>query len=244
MTDCRCCNKIYLTAGHYSNHLRRRHPGQATPSETPLPRRTAEAPQEEPDLDILEPVASELEDISQSWEGSSDLDGFSNSEPSSEDLEEQDSEIGSGTTDEELEESDVGSGPEEQEESDHGSGTKNYATEFTPHMVCRCPDAEERIRDYLFSQQRSSRFNHLYPFHTARDYKLARFLVLSEVPKTQINDFFQDDILSSATVDGKKDISFQSGHTLYKQTSRMTQDPEWRSGQVEFWLRPKSEFRF
>ena len=96
-------------------------------------------------------------------------------------------------------------------------------------MVCRCPDAGEPIRDYLFSQQHSPRFNHLYPFHTARDYKLACFLVLSKVPKTQINDFFRDGILSSATVNGKKDISFQSGHTLYKQTSRMTQDPEWCS---------------
>ena len=153
-------------------------------------------------------------------------------------------EIGFGTTDEELEESDVGSGPEEQEESDYGSGTENYATEFTPHMVCRCPDVGEPILDYLFSQQRFPGFNHLYPFHTARDYKLARFLVLSKVPKTQINDFFRDDILSSAIVHGKKDISFQSGHTLYKQTSRMTQDPEWDSGQVEFCLYPKSEFRF
>ena len=152
--------------------------------ETPLPRQRVEAPQEEPDLDILELVASKLENISQSWEGSSDLDGFSNSEPCYKDLEDQDSEIGSGTTDEELEESDVGSGPEEQEESDHGSGIENYAIEFTPHMVCNCPDAGKLIRNYLFSQQHSSGFSHLYPFHTARDYKLACFLVLSKVPKT------------------------------------------------------------
>ena len=66
-------------------------------------------------------------------------------------------------------------------------------------------------------------------------------MVRSKVSKSWIDAYFRDEILPP---DIGSDISFTSGHTLFKQTERMAQDPKWYSGNVEFPLRPKSEFRY
>ncbi len=96
--------------------------------------------------------------------------------------------------------------------------------------------AGEPVREYPFSAQRSEQYNHLYPFLNARDYKLARFFTMSKVPKSRINIFFQDNIISPSNVENPtSEISFRSGYTFYKQTAKMVEEqPPWQSGYVEF----------
>ena len=76
---------------------------------------------------------------------------------------------------------------------------------------------------------------------------LARLFTFSKVPKTQINEFFTDN-LSSALFSGNLTpavgLSFRSVHTFCKQTTFMIDDSEWKTGIVQDALRPKSEFRY
>ena len=59
-------------------------------------------------------------------------------------------------------------------------------------------------------------------------------MIQSEVPKTRIDHFFKEDLLFPASdEDRQSKISFKSGHTLYKQTAKMVQDPPWLSGEVQ-----------
>ena len=220
-TRCRWCNLTYSAAGHYLNHLREKHSDKPCISDTPLPRRIADKAHPEPHTNIAALESLEQQDHTTDFEGTGDVEHDSDIEPS------HDSDIKPSAED--------------------AYGESDF-TAYIPHRICRFPErlkAGEAVREFTFSQQRSPEFNHLYPFLTARDYKLARFFTLGKVPKGRIDDFFQDNILFPGTEDGMTpDISFKSGHTLFKQTSRMIQDPEWRSGQVEFPLRPKSEFRY
>ena len=140
------------------------------------------------------------------------------------------------------------------EDQKHGSDVENVTEEprgrkantngFTPYKVVQClvkVKAGEPGCEYAFERQLLPEFNHLFPFRTARDYKLARFMVGSKVSKSWIDAYFHDEILSP---DIALDISLISGHTLFKQTERMAQDPQCYSGNIEFPLRPKSEFRY
>ncbi|KAF8414987.1 hypothetical protein EV426DRAFT_511732, partial [Tirmania nivea] len=82
-------------------------------------------------------------------------------------------------------------------------------------------------------------------FLNPRDYKLARFFTLSKVPKTQINDFFRDNILStSAGNPPMSRISYKSAYTFYKHIAQMVTDPAWTTGSVEYTLHPKGEFYY
>jgi hypothetical protein len=186
-----------------------------------LPRRKVEDFQQEPYTDITEPAASDFEDIESS-----------------------DSNMDDNEEDDNGGNSDI----EPLVKPASSQSNKSDANGVTFHLICRCSrrlKAGEIVREFLFSQQRSSTFNHLYPFHTARDYKLARFFTVSKIPKKQIDRFFKDKVLSPPTGNSPtSDISFQSGHTFYRQTSKMVQDPEWHTGYVEFPLRPKSVFQY
>ena len=66
-------------------------------------------------------------------------------------------------------------------------------------------------------------------------------MVGSKDTKSWIDAYFRDEILPP---DIASDISFTSGHTLFKQTERMAQDLKWYNGNVEFPLLPKSELRY
>ena len=107
--------------------------------------------------------------------------------------------------------------------------------------------AGEAIQEFRFEKQRAPGFNHIYPFLNTRSYSLARFFAGSDIPKQQIDEFFKDDFLSLALNPGddpKSKSSFNSSRTFYKQTSKMVQDPAWKSGVVEFPLCPKSEYKY
>ena len=234
---CRWCNKPYASAGWYRNHLRAEHPDMREVSGASLPRRKVEDFQQEPYTDITEAAASEFEEI-ESSDSSIDARSENNSE-------ENDNEANNN------EENDNGENDSDIEPLVKPASSQSHMSDangVTFHLICRCSrrlKAGEIVREFPFSQQRSPTFNHLYPFHTARDYNLARFFTVSKIPKKQIDRFFEDKILLTPTGNGPtSDISFQSGHTFYRQTSKMVQDPEWRSGCVEFPLRPKSVFQY
>ena len=115
-----------------------------------------------------------------------------------------------------------------------------------PTRIEHFPDSYEAgkaFQDFEF-KERSPNVNYLYPFLGSRDYKLARFFIESRVPKGRIDQFFKDEILHPASATERQDISFKSGHTLHKQTTKMIADPPWLTGDVEFPLRPKSEFKY
>ena len=208
------------------NHLREKHPDHLSSSEVPLPRRRVVAAPEGPAASPVKTAAEsqELEDIFQFFKDScGELEEYAHSEPSAED-QEHDSDV--------------------EDVTEEPRGRKADTNGFTPYKVVRCSvkvKAGEPVCEYAFERQRSPAFNHLFPFRTARDYKLARFMVGSKVPKSSIDPYFRDEILPP---DIASDISFTSVHTLFKQTERMAQDPKWYSGNVEFPLRPKSEFRY
>ena len=100
---------------------------------------------------------------------------------------------------------------------------------------------------YPFTTQRSSDWNSLYPFQSANDYKLARFFLAAEVPKTCIDEFFKDGLANTLSI-GKlsipSSISFTSGYTIYKRTHGLIEDPPWKSREVDFTLRKQTEFYY
>jgi len=128
--------------------------------------------------------------------------------------------------------------------TNHEYDSKHY----TPDVTWRLPAgyrAGQPLRDYSFSNQWSPEYNHLHPFRNARDYKLARFFTLTKLPKTRIDDFWQDNILPPSQDDRPtSNVLFKSSYTFYKQRDKMIGDPPWHTGEVQYALRPKSEFRY
>ena len=92
--------------------------------------------------------------------------------------------------------------------------------------------ARQAVKDFLFSQQQSKGYNHLYLFHNSQDYKLARFFILSKVPKEGIDRFFRDKLIENPM----PYMSFKSGHTFYQQADKMPEDPAWTAGSVQYAL--------
>lgn len=259
-TRCRWCNNLYSSAGAYGNHIRKSHPEHHQAEDfirdnPPVLRRTQHRA----------PAISATHDTHDSFKenitpGEVRFDpGDISPELCSPDIgekseKEDDSAIDQhhdSATDHESEKDD---GLEIEQDSDIEPISTTCerettdASEYQIHRIHQFPlihKAGEAIREFPFCDQRSVNFNHLYPFENSRDYKLARFFVASKVPKSRINDFFNDEILPPCNTDGPtSQISFGSAHTLYKQISKMVEDPPWYSGHVEFPLRPKSEFRY
>ena len=101
------------------------------------------------------------------------------------------------------------------------------------------------IGEFEFTKQRSPTFNHLYSSQNSRDYKPSQHFTEREVRKHRIDAFFKEDILFPASAgDQMSTISFKSRHTFFKRMTEMIEDPGWLSGQVEFPLQPKSEFKY
>ena len=66
--------------------------------------------------------------------------------------------------------------------------TRQYIVDYTQRLPKRY-QAAGVISHIPFSQRRAG-YNYLQPLLNPRDYKLARFLTLSKVPKMCINEFF------------------------------------------------------
>ena len=70
------------------------------------------------------------------------------------------------------------------------SSNESNGSAYTPDAI-RSPPKEckagQPVRDFPFFQQQSKGYNHLHPFHNPRNYKLARFFILSKVPKGSID---------------------------------------------------------
>jgi len=116
------------------------------------------------------------------------------------------------------------------------SDTSPYTVNRIQHLPKRY-QAAGVISHIPFSQRRAG-YNHLQPFLNPRNYKLARFLTSSKVPKMRINEFFRDNVMPDAR------LSFRSRHTFYNQTRLIIDDPEWTTGLVQYPLHLQSEFRY
>src|SRR5258705_3051064 len=225
LTRCSWCNKIYSTADAYSNHILSKHPEHRS-SSMPLLRRKSDFTQNVPQIEQPILHGHTLIEEFESSETHLDVTGLFQTYP--------DDAITDETEEQETDAEDSFTAPKSDAVHDV---IRRFPAEFK---------AGEPVREYPFSAQRSEQYNHLYPFLNARDYKLARFFTMSKVPKSRINIFFQDNIISPSNVENPtSEISFRSGYTFYKQTAKMVEEqPPWQSGYVEFPLRPKSEFRF
>jgi len=241
---CRWCNNIYASGGAYSNHIQKKHSEHAQQTFPPLVRRQPDVTQVPPERE--QNTASEsISTLIQDPEPYSDLSDADIDPAELAGIQELYLDWLPTNKDAEAEcDSDMEPIREISASTNHEHDSKPYTPDVTRRLPARYR-AGQPLRDYSFSNQRSPEYNHLHPFHSARDYKLARFFTLSKVPKTRIDDFFRDNILPpSHDVHPTSDISFKSGYTFYKQTDKMIDDPPWHTGEVQYALRPKSEFRY
>jgi len=109
-------------------------------------------------------------------------------------------------------------------------------------------EAGKAISTYPFIVQRELMYNFFQPFQNALDYKLARFLYESHVPRARIDEFFKDGLLGQRTdaqrssSDCSTRFSFRSASTLYRKIDDMAMDPPWKNGFVDFRLAKNTEF--
>lgn len=89
---------------------------------------------------------------------------------------------------------------------------------------------------------RSSQINHLYPFQTPFDYKLARFFNGSRIPMSKIDEFFKDGLVS--VLKSTKSVSFKSAYTLNNKLDAMTDDPPWKHGTANYSLQPNTPYYY
>ena len=203
-TRCSWCNKIYSTAGAYSNHILSKHP-EHIPSSVPLLCQNANFTQNSPQID--QPILHD-HTLVKEFESSKthlDITGLFQTYPNNE--------ITAKTKEQEPDAEELFTAPQ-------SDAVHNVIRRFPAKFKAREP-----IREYLFSIQRSKQYNHLYPFLNARDYKLALFFTMSKVPKSRINISLQDNIISPSDVENPtSEISFRSGYTFYKQTAKMVEE--------------------
>ncbi|KAF8415030.1 hypothetical protein EV426DRAFT_579132 [Tirmania nivea] len=104
------------------------------------------------------------------------------------------------------------------------------------------------IAAYPSVLQRQPMYNFFQPFQNALDFKLARFLYETHVPKAQIDMFFKDGFLGQniysekSRTDANLRFSFRSASTLYQKIDQMITDPPWKNGFVDFNLAKNMEF--
>jgi len=236
--QCQWCFKMYATAGGYSNHIQKNYSEHVHFTTVALKRQRRDSFKALPDSQrdiILETKLDSTEAQWNKYSANSNLDNYDlhreelaricNAYPDFETV----PEIS------EREASDV--------EPSVGTRSLSNSNPYTSDII-RSPTnqfkAGQAVKDFLFSQQRSKEYNHLYPFHNSQDYKLAHFFILSKVSKEGIDQFFRDKLIENPM----PYMLFKSGHTFYQQADKMAEDPAWTAGSVQYALRPKSEFQY
>jgi len=109
-------------------------------------------------------------------------------------------------------------------------------------------EAGKAISTYPFVIQRELMYNCVQPFQNTLEYKVARFLSESHVPRAQIDEFFKDGLLGQrmdaqrSSSDCSTRFSFRSASTLYRKIDDMAMDPPGKNGFVDFRLAKNTEF--
>jgi len=83
------------------------------------------------------------------------------------------------------------------------------------------------------------RFNPIFPFQTAYQYKLAKFFHESKTSLVNIDRFFKAGLLPDA-----HGVHFQSGYTWRNKMCEMIDQPGWMKGTVDFYLHKGCVFYF
>ena len=86
-------------------------------------------------------------------------------------------------------------------------------------------------------------FNPISPFQNAYKYKLARFLHDSKTSCTNMERFFNADLLTSARSKTQK-VYFHPVHTCSTKMQAMVGQPEWQRGTVDFHLQKDGSFYY
>ncbi|KAF8414436.1 hypothetical protein EV426DRAFT_579176 [Tirmania nivea] len=237
-TRCPWCSRVYTASGAYTNHILKHHPEHAQQTISRLPRRQPDASEDSPEG--THPTAeapSPRSGSSEVYESDIDPTELAQIYDDYDDIESADNE-------ESDDESDVEASPERPA----FELVDREPNAYTPNIILQMPSryhTGEPIRPFPFSKERSLAYNYLHPFLNPRDYKLAQFFTLSKVPKTRIDDFFRDNILSTSAGDPPtSQISYKSTYTFYKQIAQMVTDSAWTTGSVEYALCPKGEFYY
>jgi hypothetical protein len=252
-TRCKWCNSVYSSSAAFASHVQKKHTKHAHQLNIPLLRRepdvlmsTSQTPRS-----TLESASNLYNDQTEPADGQPDYEeeeaeftDESNSNIDPNDL----ADIQGQYEDIEADFENAQQDCDSDVENTPDTLTFSDPTPYTPDVTKRFParyQAGYPIRDSPFSKERSPNYNHLAPFQNARDYKLARFFTQSKVPKSKIDQFFNENLLSlGSNIPPTSNVSFRSGYTFYKQTNKMVADPEWQTGTVEYALRPKSEFKY
>lgn len=128
---------------------------------------------------------------------------------------------------------------------DDSDVTQSDTLEVTTSQIQQFPDFREAGKALCAYKQRSLDAAKCHsPFMSAKDYKLARFFHSAQVPLHQIDNFFKEDFLqtSQVRIPTSHGFSFNSAYTLCQQWDKMTKDPQWKNGFVDFKMAPNTEF--
>ena len=211
-STCPWCNRVYSSGGHYANHIAKAHPERVGASQTSLPRRTRHVVQVEERL-----VDTTINPEQESADTQDELGDYHHSEdyadPEQADIEEEEEREGFPELEQSQDiegdyesngEADSQLADDSDSETDSTNEQSDSDIQDLPPQKDSIPPPSQRveafpnghkagqaIREYQFEKQRSSKYNHLHPFLNSRDYKLARFMIESEVPKNRINQFFK-----------------------------------------------------
>lgn len=94
------------------------------------------------------------------------------------------------------------------------------------------PDAGRSVGDVedYFIDSKDTQWNPWQPFASAAEFKLARFFLESNTPKSSIDDYFNNGLCHVEA----ENMSFTTGESFYKALNRMHGGaPSWQDGEIE-----------
>ena len=104
--------------------------------------------------------------------------------------------------------------------------------------------AQKVVTAYPFKKPKDPIYKFLWLFRNAIYYTLAHFFCLAHVPRVQVDEFFGSSFLTSGSDTSHilATFSFKSSYTLYEKIDKMTIDPPWKNGFIDFKLATNIEF--
>lgn len=232
---CRWCRKLYITPTNYSNHIKRKHPEHAHTLSSKISHI----------ISIPLPADSPTDGLQSIPDGKDTSDPFTSKLASEEDFNncftildynhtDRDP-MGSNSDDEEIYlETFEEEGPDGEKDAE-ADGLRQALARLKPGRVV----AIKRL-DAL----RHPGYNHLHPFKSPLDYKLARFFNGSRIAMTKIDEFFKDGLLDISRHLRAGTVSFKSAYTLNQKIQQMIIDPPWMQKTVDYTLQPGTVFYY
>ena len=103
-------------------------------------------------------------------------------------------------------------------------------------------EAQKVVALYPFYKPRDQRYNFLQPFQTAMEYKLAHFFGSPGVPKTHVDEFFRNGLISAGSDASLTTLLYHSAYYMYNKIEEMVMDPQCKNRVIDFKLAKNTEF--